>query len=216
MIDTEIVAAQAKLYALLLMSADRDPDEILDHRARARQLTRIAKTHDHAGLADAAEHHLTAQGRSPFTEVGRGLFALDAHTGNSLPHEQAATDLRALDAAITALDQGKLAAAARALGKVGHHSVHPYVSEQSFNTYTEQFAPEALAKSWGSASHVTTSPSLWAELAALRGDAQARPLGPWVRDSLVRAQLSTRQMLDQRLDAMARCVSHSSIEGSAE
>jgi hypothetical protein len=216
MIDTDIVAAQARLYALLLMSADQDPDAVLDHKARARQLARIAKTHHHDELARAAEYHVRARGRADFTEVGRGLFALDANTGASLPHDQAAADVEALDSAITALDEGNLTAAARALSKVGNHSLYPYVSEEAFRTFTEQFTPAALARSWGSASHITSSPFLWAELAALRGDDPARPLGPWVRESLIQAHQRTQQTLSQRLDAMARSVTHSRIEGPAE
>jgi hypothetical protein len=157
-----------------------------------------------------------ARGRADFTEVGRGLFALDANTGARLPHDQAAADVEALDSAITALDEGNLTAAARALSKVGNHSLYPYVSEEAFRTFTEQFTPAALARSWGSASHITSSPFLWAELAALRGDDPARPLGPWVRESLIQAHQRTQQTLSQRLDAMARSVTHSRIEGPAE
>ncbi len=206
-IDVGLVATQARLYSLLLMSADRDPDAILDHRARARELAKIAAGHGHAALAEAASRHHLVRGRRAFTDTGRSLLALDARMGASYPHTQALKNLEALDVAVAALDDNRVADAARAVSKVGSHAFFRYLSDQALQTYDRQFTPEALHRSWGAACHLTESPHLWAELAALRGDTRARPLGTWVRSSLVRARSRTREDLDRRLDAMARSVS---------
>jgi Peptidase family M28 len=203
-IDVNIVADQARLYSLLLMAADRDPDVILDHRARARQLAKIAASQGHAALAEAASRHHLASGRRAFTQTGRSLLALDARMGASYPHAQALKNLEALDAAIAAIDDNRADDAARALGKVGSHSSFRYLSDEGLKTYDEQFTPEAVARSWGAGCHLTQSPHLWAELASLRGQPPARPLGAWVRTSLVRARIRTQKDLDRRLDAMAR------------
>lgn len=203
MIDTGVIAAQSRLYSLLLLAADRDPDSILDHRARVRQLAKIADDASHPPLAAAASRHRLASGRAAFAHVGRGLLALDAQSTTCYPHEQSLTDLTALDDAIVALDNAQPTAAARALTRVGAHRTHPYLSEPAFTAHTERLGPEAVARSWGAACHLTQSPNLWAELAALRAEPGARLLGPWVRASLARARTSTQRELDRRLTAMA-------------
>ena len=58
-----------------------------------------------------------------------------------------------------------------------------------------------------------TDPDAWQEIAALRGHQDARPLGPWVRASLVSAGERTKKLLHQRLDAMARSVNSIPTEG---
>jgi Peptidase family M28 len=205
-IDVDLIAAQSRLYCLLLMTADRDPDAILDHRARARELAKIAASQGHAALAEAASGHHLVRGRQAFTNMGRNLLALDARMGASYPHAQALKDLAALDVAVAALDDDRVGDAARAVDKVGSHGSFRYLSDEALRTYDRQFTAEAVARSWGSACHLTQSPHLWPELAALRGQPQARPLGAWVRTSLVRARNRTQEDLDRRLDAMARAV----------
>lgn len=213
-IDPQIVAAQARLYALLLLSADRDPDAALDHPARARELARIAAREDHLALARAAERHRSATGRQAFTPIGRSLFALDATYGGCYPHEQAARDVEALYRAIAAIDAGRPKVAANHAAKVGNNAFYPYLSEAALVDYADLFSPEAVSRSWGSACHLTPSPLLWQEIAALRSHPDARPLGPWVRASLVSARERTKKLLHRRLDAMARSVSTIPTEGS--
>jgi hypothetical protein len=214
-IDPDLVTAQARLYALLLLSADRDPDATLDHRARARELARIAAQQDHRPLAEAAEIHRTAQGRAAFTTIGRSLFALDAHDAGSYPHDQASRDLEALSRAIAAVDAGRPKTAATHLSKVGINAFHPYLSDGALETYADGFTAEAASRSWGSASHLTPSPLLWQEIASLRGHQDATPLGPWLRASLVEARDRTTKLLHRRLDVMARSVSSIPTEGQA-
>jgi hypothetical protein len=206
MVDIDLVVAQSRLQTLLLLSADSDPDAIVEHRARARQLTKIGVQHDHRELVAAATGHAEAHGRSAFTEIGRHLLALDAHYGTVYPHAQAASDLSALSSALAAVDAGDHRAAARALTKVGNLYLFPYLSDAALREHAEQFSPAAVAKSWGAACHLTTSPHLWQELGALMADPDAKEFGQWVRAALVDARDRTERQLQQRLDAMARAL----------
>lgn len=206
LLDFSYLAAQSRLYALLLLEADRDPDAILDHRARARQLAKIAAATGHAALAAAAEEHSRAPGRRGFTATGRGLFALDAHARTGYPYEQTVTDIAAIDAAVAALDSDDHATALRKLRRVGSHFLFPYLSEDAFKAHNHRSHPDSVARTWASASQLTDSPHLWPEMAAISGDPHARPYGPWVRASLVRARDKSQQQLDHRLDAMTSSV----------
>jgi hypothetical protein len=204
LLDYGYLASQARLYSLLLLEADRDPDAIIAHRARARELAKIAAITGHAGLAAAAEQRATAKGRDEFTSVGRGLFALNTHTHVGYPHEQTQADIAAIDAALAALDSGDHRAALRHLRRVGSHALFPYLSEETFRSHNERSQPHKVARSWASASHLTDSPHLWCELASLSGEHGARANGPWLRTSLQRARTTAHHQLTHRLAAMAR------------
>ena len=209
LLDFDILAAQTRMYALLLLEADRDPDATLDHVARADQLAGVAVEHGHERLALAARAHRSASGRYAFTAVGRALFALDATSGLSLPHAQCATDLAALDEALRALTSAApyaapdLRAAAQALARVGGHTLHAYLSEGIFDAHRDRFEPSAITRSWASASHLTSSPRLYDELSTLRAEPTCRPFGPWLTDSLRRARVDVHRELRRRLDGMA-------------
>ena len=206
LLDFGYLAAQSRLYALLLLEADRDPDAVFNHRARASELTKIAATTGHSDLARAAENHADAKGRRSFTTVGRGLFALDAHARARYPHEQTLADITSIDAAVAALDSEDLITAYRSLLHVGSHFLFPYLSEEAFIDHNHRSHPESLTRTWARASHLTSSPHLWREMAALCGDSDARPYGPWVRASLIRAGEEARQQLVRRLDSMTRSI----------
>lgn len=205
-VDCDVVAAQARLYGLLLLDADRRPDAIVDHRARARELATIAADTKHRGLAEAASRHREAAGRTAFTTVGRNFHALNCDTVAGYPHEQVAKDLAALESAIDAIDRGDTAAAVRQLRKVGCNRFATYLSKPALQTHVDRSLPDAVARSWGSASHLTTSPNLWDEIAALSAAPGARPDDGWVRTSLERAHKHTQRELQHRLDAMARAL----------
>ncbi len=204
LLDFSYLALQARLYSLLLLEADRDPDSIIDHGARARELTGIAAVTGHAGLAAAAERRAGAKGRYQFTSVGRGLFALDAHSRVGYPHDQARSDIAAIDTALAALDSSDHRAALRHLRRVGSHVLFPYLSEETFRKHNQRSHPNQVARSWASASHLTQSPHLWRELASLSGEKGARAHGPWLRTSLLRARNKADHQLTNRLAAMAR------------
>ncbi len=205
-LDYDHLAAQTRMYALLLLAADTDPDGILDHRARARQLDSIARRHAHPGLRAAAAAHRGAGGRNAFTPVGRGLFALDALGRFRYPHEQTGTDITHLHAAITALDTGDRTGAARKLAGVGSLALFPYLSHHAFSEHTRRLTRERVEKGWAGASHLTDDPDLWAELAALRGEPGARPFGGWVRAALATALEAAEHEMDRRLTAMAESI----------
>lgn len=207
LLDLAHLAAQTRLHALLLLAADRDPAAILDHRARARQLARIASKHDHPELRTAAQQHAQAEGRAAFTGVGQGLFALDAAAASGYPHDQSQRDFELLGAALAALDSGRLSLASRRLARVGDLRLFPYLSESAFAEHVARFAPEALTRTWASASHLTPSPLLWPVLASLAGEPGARPPGPWLYSSIVEARDAAFRALHHRLDAMSRSVS---------
>ncbi len=215
-LDFAYMGQQARLYALLLLDADRDPDAIIDHRARARELAAIAATGPDGGeLAAAAEQHRAAHGRRAFTRTGRGLIALDAHMRACYPHEQASSDIAALEAAIEALEKDDRAAAYRQLRKVGHHLLFPFLSETAFRDYNRRSRGEAVSRSWAGRSHLTASPEMWREMAALRGGRAPRPYGPWVGNSLARALEKSRQQRRRRLAAMARAVGPRTVTDNA-
>lgn len=206
LLDYDHLAAQTRMYALLLLAADADPDGILDHRTRARQLDSIARRHSHPGLQTAATTHRDARGRAAFTPVGRGLFALDAHARFRYPHEQTDSDITHLQAAIAALDSGDRTGAARKLAGVGNLALFPYLSHDAFVEHTRRLARERVEPSWAGASHLTDDPDLWAELAALRGEPGGRPFGAWVRAALSAALEAAEHELDRRLTAMAESI----------
>ena len=212
LLEFPILAAQTRMYALLLLSADQNPDAILDHAARSRQLARIAADTGHAGLRSAAVQHAAARGRRDFTHIGTTQFALDAHAEARDPHYQCLHDLRALDAAIATLGDapGPAArrAAARRLRKVGSHFLFPYLGHNAFRGYQDRLAPAALTRTWAGHSHLTTSEDLWEEIASLLDEPGSRTFGPWVQTGLSRARAATAQQLRQRLDAMARATDH--------
>ncbi|HZZ97898.1 MAG TPA: M28 family peptidase [Jatrophihabitantaceae bacterium] len=202
-VDGNILAAHTRLYALLLLDADRRPDAIVDHRARARALARIARQTRHEPLAAAAETHREAEGRAAFTAVGRHLHALDAETVASYPHQQALRDAAALAAALAALDEGNRREALRQLSKVGSNRLHPYLSKPALQAHLDQFRPDAVASSWGSASHLTETVNLWDEMTALSGGDVD---DDWLHSSLELAHASAQREVSGRLDAMALAI----------
>ncbi len=217
-VDNDFVARQSRLYLLLLLDADRRPDAIVDHRARARELTRIAQQTNHGALASAARRHGGAQGRPAFTAVGRHLHALDAGTVATYPHEQVRKDLTALNRALDALDRGDARAAALAAGKVGSNRLHRYLSKEALQTYLNRLLPDAVAGSWGSASHLTHSPNLWDEITALTAldpaaSGSNRAALAEVRRRLEHARDAAQRALQTRLDDMAQSLDPSPTRG---
>jgi hypothetical protein len=177
-IDFDLLSRQVRLYALLLLDADRRPDQILDHRARARDLARVAERLGHPSLHATALEWRSASGRAAFTAVGRSAFALNFNGSICYPHEQALSDRTALDAAISAVDRADRRAAVRELRKVGGNSLEKYLSNEGLRRYLRQFDPDVVAKTWGSAAHLTRTANLLDEIAALRGGAALEEIRP--------------------------------------
>ena len=207
LLDFGHLAAQTRLHALLLLEADHDPGAILDHRARARQLSRIAAEHGHDELASAARTHDQAVGRAAFTAVGQAVFALDDDGALSYPHQQSWHDVQLLDAALEALDADQPGLARRRLIRVGRNSAFRHLSEPAFGQHLARYAPESLGRTWARASHLTASPDLWPVLATLAGEKNARPAGPWIRAAVVAARDTASAELSRRLDALSSALS---------
>ena len=207
-VDFDHLERLTRFYAYLLLDADRDPDGILDHPARARRLAKQADKLGAAGapLAAAAEAHAGARGRAAFTAVGRGLHAVDAAGETGHPHEQAAADVAALEAALAAVAAGDHAAAARQLAKVGENALAQVLSQEAFTRDRARNRRQLDDDSWAARSHLTDSPELWAELASLRGEDGAEPVGPWLKTSLEQHLERSRADLDRRVGAMARAL----------
>ncbi len=213
-VDFEHLARVVRAYTLLLLEADADPDAIHDHRARTRHLAKAAGElgPDGEALASAARRRGAVRGRRPFTASGRGLHAVDAHGDVAYPHAQAAADAAGLDTALLALEEGDERAAIKALEQVGANRLTRIVSAAAFATCEARRAPGAERLSWARASHVTASPDLWAELATLRGEAGARPSGPWLERSLRAHRDTARAELRRRTDAMIRALDPEPLE----
>jgi Peptidase family M28 len=212
LLDLDHLDRLTRMYTLLLLEADRDPDRILDHAARGVEVTRLAETLGPAGeaLAEAARRHRAARGRAAFTTVGRELLALDASGSPAYPHEQATRDLAALERAHDALAGGEHAAAARQLARVGDNALARRLSEDAFAIDRSRRQPGHPRVSWGANVHLTVSPNLWQELASLRGEPGARAPGAWIGRSIRGHIERTRADRDRRLAAMERALYDSS------
>jgi hypothetical protein len=207
-IDFAHLERLCRFYAFLLLSADADPGGILDHRARARDLARVAAAvgSGGAGLAVAARAHAGLRGRRPFTAVGRGLHAVDAHGATTYPHAQAARDVARLEAALAALAAGDNRAATRELARVGDNALARVLSHEVFDIQRKRARKGHPRAAWGARSHPPVSPDLWRELASLRGESDVRPAGPWLVASLERHLARSRAELARRLAGMERAL----------
>jgi hypothetical protein len=190
----------SRLHAALLVAAERSTydDDLLDYRARAHDVKRATRSlPDHEGLARAAEEYTVNGSRRAFARLARSGFAVDAQGETGYVYEQASRDVHHLDAALARIAAGELRAAARAASRVGANDLQRWVSHD-VQTTTEQ-RRYTRRGSWSQKSHLTRSPDLWREIAALRGESGARPFGPWVKRSLERH----RQRMDAEADRRA-------------
>jgi hypothetical protein len=206
MVDLDLLERLVRVYASLLLDADRLGERLIDHRARARDIARSAARSPRPlpGLRDAAERLGRARGRAPFTATGRALHALDAHGQAVYPHEQTARDLRELGHALTALADGDRRRAARHVARVGDNSLARSLSRAALARRRARIERERRGGGWAARSHLTPSPDLAAELATLRGEPGARPPGPWLERSLRRAELRADAELARRQQRMVR------------
>jgi hypothetical protein len=211
LLDFDHLERLARLYTLLLLEADRDPDGILDHPARAADVAKRAAGLGEGGdaLIAAAERHGEAKGRNAFTRIGRKLLALDAMGSPSYPHEQAARDLAGLEAGLAAFRLDDHKTAAEQLARVGDNALARRLSEQAFGLQRARRQPHAENLSWARRNHLTASPNLWAELASLRAEHGAREPGDWIERSLLGAIEATKADLERRLSMMERALSGS-------
>ncbi len=194
-LDFDHLARMTRFFAYLLLMADRDPDGILDHRAGAREVLRTTRDCGvpTAGLERAAARHAAQRGRAAYTRVGRELCAVDADGNTAYPHAQLAKDLRALERARAALAEGRLRRAATLLTRVGDNGVAPFLGREAYAIHRRRRLADQRSPHWIGASHPTSTPDLWEEIAALGGDPEPRPPAPWIRRSLDRHIARTRR-----------------------
>ena len=81
------------------------------------------------------------------------------------------------------------------------NKMQPWISRDVQATVERRYL--AGHGSWPSKSHLTRTPNLWPEIAALRGEAGARPYGPWVGRSLQRAQARMAAETQRRVGRLA-------------
>lgn len=191
-----------RLDAALLVAAERDADGLLDFRARAREVERVAQNApERVRLTRAAKRYGASGTRARFAKFARSGIALDAHGETGYLWEQAQRDADRLDEALKALKAGDRRAAVRAASRVGSNSLARWVSHDVQKT-SEQRALSAKG-SWSEKSHLTRTPDLWAELASMRGERGARPFGPWVAKSLERHRTRMRAEAKRRAGRVA-------------
>jgi hypothetical protein len=215
LVDFEHLARTVRLDALLLLEADADPDVILNHATRARRLEKAADAlgEDGVSLRQAARVHHHRVGRAAFTTVGRALHAVNAHGDTTDPHAQAASDLANLEKALTALQENRVDSAITALEAVGVNRLSRVLSASAFVAHQSRERPGSPRLSWAEASHLTSSPDLWAELATLREEDGSRPFGPWLERSLRRHRDRVADERRRRVDQMVSALQLDSPEG---
>jgi Iap family predicted aminopeptidase len=222
LVDAECLADAIKVYARLVIAADRNPGGLLDLGARSRHLRR------HAGLAAPArcgvepirllaalDRHEAAAGRPAAYAVARAAFhatatVVEGLSGNDkqdLSHRQASRDLVALTGAARSLARGRRRAAVTALERVGRNALTARLSEPIFAFDAARHQPGHPGITWAGP-HQTPSPNLWTELAGLRGEPGARPAGAWIADAVEAARVRALDEAQSRLDQVAAGFEH--------
>ncbi len=164
------------VYGRLLLAADALGRKILEPVARAADVRSRGRLGDAAAvgadvgpLQDALDRYEraaakpdAAAARAAFTHLARELEAIDAAEAPVLRHEQALRDLEALVAAATADDR------ASAAERVGRNSLARDLSDELVRLDAERHSPSYPRLAWAELGHLTASPVLCRELAALR------------------------------------------------
>ena len=217
LVDRNRLADTIRLYARLVVEADRNPAALLDLGARSRHVRRHGRlaSLDASGvqtrrLRAALEHHEAAASRPVGYEQARAAFhataiaveGLNARDKQDLAHGQAATDLAALAEAERSLARGRRGAVAAALERVGRNALAVRLSEAVFEHDAARHRPGHAGATWADP-YLTPSPVLWAELAAVRGEAGAREAGPWIAASVEAARERAGEEAQRRTDAVA-------------
>jgi Iap family predicted aminopeptidase len=209
-LDFEYLARLGRVVVRVLLAADADPDGILDHGARARHLRKalsgVPRSPARQRLEQAFPRHAAARGRARFTAAGRSLHGLDAAGEATYPHVQAARDLRSLRAALRSYRAGRPDEAAAALQSCGLNPLCADLSREAFAREHARTSARTPRATWAAQGRLDPGPSLWDELASLRGEQGSRAPGPWLERNLERELRRTQRLLDDRLLAMARAL----------
>jgi Iap family predicted aminopeptidase len=217
LVDPQRLADAVKLYARVVIAADRDPGALLDLGARSRHLRR------HGGLAGLARcgvdpmrlltalaRHEEAAARPVAYSVARAAFhatatvveGLNGNDKQDFSHRQAALDLDGLTAAARRLAGKRRQSAVIALERVGRNALAGRLSEAIFALDAARHQPDHPRIAWAGP-YQTPSPNLWAELAGLRGEPGARAPGAWIAASVEAARGRALDEASARLDRVA-------------
>ena len=217
LVDPECLADAIRVYARLVIAADRDPAALFDLGARSRQLRRrggLAALRrcgvDTGRLLDAFDRHEAAAARpagyapmrAAFHAVATAVEGLNAGDKQDLAYRQARTDLLALSAAARSLAHARRRTATSALEGVGRNALTARLSEAVFARDAERHLPGHLGINWAAA-YQTPSPNLWRELASLRGEPGARSAGAWIARSVEAARARALEDAQIRIDRAA-------------
>jgi Iap family predicted aminopeptidase len=192
-VDFDYLARLTRICARFLLEAE-GVDSLLDYGARVADLRKH-------GIDLPALERLS--GRAAFTAVGRGFHGLDAQETAAYPHEQTARDVERLEEALALVRDERWAGAARQLARVGLNRLCADLSEEAFRRERARRGRRAERATWGAQGDPDVGPNLWRELASLRHEPGARPVGPWIERSLERHLARSRRELTRRLDRMA-------------
>jgi Iap family predicted aminopeptidase len=205
-LDFEYLAKLTRVFARLLLEADQELELHLDYAARASELERSLAGIATRELRTALRRLAQSNGRARFTAIGRGLYGLNARDVASYPHEQARSDVEALERALAAFRHGNLSGAAGHAELAGLNFLCKDLSEDAFAREHARHGARAPRSCWGAQGDPPSGPNLWRELASLRGEPGARPPGPWIERSLERALARSQRDLDRRLARIAAAV----------
>jgi Iap family predicted aminopeptidase len=195
-VDFDYLARLTRVAARFLLEADAGAAAELDFAARARELEGALAPAALAALADA-------QDRERFTAIGRGLHGLDAREAARYPHEQTASDVGLLAAALDHIRAGRSGDAARTLARVGLNWLCSDLGHEAFAIERGRRGRNAPRACWGAQGDPDVGPDLWDELASLRGERGAGNAGPWLEQSLEAHLAASRLELERRLQRMS-------------
>jgi hypothetical protein len=194
-VDFDYLARLTRVAARFLLEADAGAADELDFKARARELRGVLAPDALAALTEA-------RGRERFTAVGRGLHGLDAREAARYPHEQTASDVALLEAALDDFRGARVEKATRALARAGLNWLCADLSHEAFAIERGRRGRAAPRACWGAQGDPDIGPDLWSELASLRRETGAREPGPWLEESLEAKLATSRAELERRLARM--------------
>jgi hypothetical protein len=216
-VDRESLANAIRLYARLVIAADRDRDDLLDLAARPRhvrrhgrlslldacgvQTRRVRVALDHYEAAASGPLEWTAA-RAAFHVTASAVEGLNARDKQDMAHRQAARDLAALAEGARSLARGRHARAVVALERVGRNALTARLSQGVFAHDAARHRLDHPGATWAGPYH-TPSATLWAELAALRGELGAAVPDAWVATSIEAARARAVTEAQTRIDAVA-------------
>ncbi|MDX6562835.1 MAG: hypothetical protein QOD65_2649 [Gaiellales bacterium] len=217
LVDPGYLGEAVKLYARLVIAADRNPAALFDLAARSRRLRRHGGLRalancgvDTRRLAAALDRHESAaagrvdvpSARRAFQAVSAAIEGLNAYDKQDLSHRQAITDVVALTSAVRLLRRGRSGEAIIALERVGRNALTARLSEPVFAHDAARHRDDHPGINWA-AGHLAPSPNLWPELASLRDEPGARAAGDWIADSVEGARSAAAEHAQGRVDGLA-------------